>query len=295
MNMTAEPSQSRRNHRLPPEPSPGTYLPAKPARPRRGYQQPEEAAARHAGGIVYVAALLFAAGADVVAFYQVLSRTLTDLRIALVCLAVAGFTVMSLTLAQFAGRLLRDRAAGYGTPGRWPAWLVLIPWTLLGLAALLARLIIALGDLSQPTTNSGADDQGPKALSAAILFLVLYLASGAVAGFGEYLTRNPLRAKYRAACRDHHRAQRRLARSQPAYERALSVWEQHERTLRAEAADYQAAVDLRQAQGSELKRYAAALIAVHLQDPAATDGMTLPDRSPGPFPAPPSAPDSNKE
>jgi hypothetical protein len=294
MNMTADPDQSRRNHRRFPKLRPGTFPPsAEPAPPRRGYQQPEETAGRHAGEVIYVAALAVTAGADVAAFYQVLSLTLAALGIALVWLAVAGFTVMSLTLAQFAGRLRRDRAAGYGTAGRWSAGLLLIPWGLLGLAALLARLIIAQADLNEPTTAVGADGAAAKALSGALLFFVLYLASGAVAGYGEYLTRNPLRAKYRAACRAHQRVQRRLARSQPPYERALSVWEQHERTLRAEAEDYQAAIDLREAQRGELKRYAAVLIAAHLQDPAATDGMTLPDRSPGAFPAPPSAPDSD--
>src|SRR5690242_4215561 len=159
MSVTAEPSQSRRNQH-PQEPVPRAYQPpAAPDPPRRSYQQPEETAGRSAGEIVYVAALAVTAGADVAAFYQVLSLTLTALGTALVWLAVAGFTVMSLTLAQFAGRLLRDRAAGYGPAGRRAAGLVLIPWILLGLAALLARMIIAQADLNAPTTAVGASDQ----------------------------------------------------------------------------------------------------------------------------------------
>jgi hypothetical protein len=91
---------------------------------------------------------------------------------------------------------------------------------------------------------------------------------------------------YRRALHAYERATRRLARSQPSYERALQVLRQHARTAHREEANYQAAVAQRLAFAGELKRQAAILIAAHLKDPAATDGMTLPDRVPMPLPPP---------
>src|SRR5205807_2065673 len=72
-------------------------------------------------------------------------------------------------------------------------------------------------------------------LTGAIMFLALYLASGGVAGIGEYLTRNPRRAAYRTAQRAHRRAQRRIRRSWPPYERALNAVHVHARSRVREA------------------------------------------------------------
>lgn len=265
-----------------------------PVRRRRGYQQPVATTGRPVWEAVYLVALAVTAGADVVAFDQVLSDVLNQLGPVLVWVAVAGFTAMALTLAHFAGRLLRDRHAEHGPDSQRALWLLVIPWALLGLAALIARLIIAQSNLNATSTTastSGTGSPAADALSAAFLFLILYLASGAVAGFGEYLTRNPLRTHYRTALRAHRRSLRRLDRSQPPYERAVSVWRQHEQSLRSEEENYQAAVSLHRSNGDELKRLAAYLIAAHLQDPSATDGMTLPDRVTAPFPAPGSSRD----
>lgn len=263
---------------------------AEPAPSRRGYQQPMAVTGRLIGEIVYLIALVLTAGADVVAFDQVLSIILHALGPTLIWVAVAGFTAMSLTLAHFAGRLLRDQAAGHGPDGRRAVWLLMIPWALLGLMAFVARLILAQSELNAPTTTvASGGSPAAKALSSAFLFLILYLASGAVAGFGEYLTRNPYRAHYRTALRAYHRSLRRMGRSQAPYERALSVWELHEQGRRDEQQNHSSATALQQANADELKRYAAYQIAVHLQDPAATDGMTLPDRIP--FPQPPDTDD----
>ena len=101
-----------------------------------------------------------------------------------------------------------------------------------------------------------------------------------VAAFGAYFSRNPLRSGYRQAMRAHSKALGRLSRSQPPYERALQVYRQRARVRAREEANWQAARELRLAQADELKRYAAVLIAAHLQDPSVTDAMTLPDRRP---------------
>ena len=104
-----------------------------------------------------------------------------------------------------------------------------------------------------------------------------------MAGFGEYLTRNPYRSHYRTALRSYRRSLRRLGRSGAPYERALSVWRQHEQAREDEGRNSRSAEDLQRAYADELKRYAAYLIATHLKHPSATDGMTLPDRDPGKF------------
>src|SRR5262249_23661463 len=153
-----------------------------------GYRQPVEATGRMAGEIAYLIALAVTAGADVAAFDQVLSIILHTAGPAITWVAVAGFTAMSLTLAHFAGRRLRDRKAGHGPDSRWAVWLLLVPWALLGLAALVARLIVAQGMASAPTTAAVAGNPARDTQAGALLFLILYLASGAVAGFGEYLT-----------------------------------------------------------------------------------------------------------
>lgn len=257
---------------------------ADPTQLRARYQQPVQATGRLAGEIIYVVALAITAGADVAAFDQVLSIVLQQLGSHLIAVAVAGFTAMSLTLAHFAGRLARDAKAEHGPDSRWAVRLLVIPWALLGLMAFVARLILAQSQLGSASTSVSVSP-GARQLSGAFLFLVLYLASGAVAGYGEYLTRNPYRAHYRTALRAYRRALRRLERSQAPYERALSVREGHELGRRAEERNFASAVALREANADELKRYAAYLIATHLKDPSATDGMTRRDRIP--FPEPP--------
>jgi hypothetical protein len=252
---------------------------------RNGYRQPVEATGRMAGEIIYVIALAVTAGADVAAFDQVLSMILQALGQTIIWVAVAGFTAMSLTLAHFAGRMLRDHKADHGPDSKRAVWLLLIPWALLGLAALLARLIVAQGMAGAPTTVA-AGNPAADTLAGAVLFLILYLASGAVAGFGEYLTRNPYRAHYRTARRAHRRSVHRMDRSAAAYERAISVWELHEQSRQDEEKHFTSARQLQEAHADELKRYAAYLIATHLKDPSVTDGMTRPDRVPGKFSAP---------
>ena len=121
-----------------------------------------------AGEIVYVLALAVTAGADVVAFDQVLSNILHALGPVMIAVAVAGFTAMSLTLAHFAGRVLRDRKAAHGPDSKRLVWLLVAPWALLGLAALLARLILAQSEAGQATTVVGQSNPGATALAGAV-------------------------------------------------------------------------------------------------------------------------------
>ena len=250
----------------------------------RGYANAADVSGMPLTEVVYWFALALAAAADIAAFHQVVSLVMRDQGDALVWLMVVGLTVIALTLAHFAGRLARDVSARHGTATWKQVLLCAIPWVALGLAAFAVRLIVAdsSGGTTVDGTIIGGDSVGRQArqTSGAVLFLALYVGSGAVAAFGAYFTRNPLRSGYRQAMRAHSRALGRLSRSQPPYERALQVYRQRARVRAREEANWQAARELRLAQADELKRYAAVLIAAHLQDPSVTDAMTLPDRRP---------------
>lgn len=244
---------------------------------RRSYEDPGEVSGRSAGELIYVLALAVTAGADLAAFHQVVAIVLSTEQQWLVWLMVAGFTACSLTLAHFAGRLARDIVAGYG-PASWRQfWWLAVPWVLLGLVAFLVRLIGVQATASYGIGSTSADSAR---IAAAFMFLVLYAASGAVAGIGEYLTRNPVRAGYRRALRNHKQAMRELERSQPAYEHAVQSYRRHARARDREKLNYEAGRAQRIAFADELKRYAAVLIAVHLQEPNKTEALTLPDRLP---------------
>lgn len=254
------------------------------------YRAVGEAAGRPASELGYWLALAVTAGADVAAFNQIVSLVMSDQSATIVALMVAGFTACSLTLAHFAGRLARDVAAGYGGANRTQVWMLVVPWAVLGLGAFGVRLTAAFsGTPDLGVQVFGGLSPQAKHATAAFMFLVLYVASGAVAGFGVYLTRNPKRVAYRRALAAYERAVRRLARSQPPYERAIQVLRQHARSALREEANFQAALAQRLAFAGELKRYAAVLIAAQAKDPSVTDGMTLPDRVPM---APPPAVDT---
>jgi hypothetical protein len=269
----------------PPSSDPELGEPANATRPPdRGYADASHVSGLPLTEIAYWFALALAAAADVAAFHQVVSLVMRDQGDALVWLMVVGLTVIALTLAHFAGRLARDVSAQHGTATWKQVLLCAIPWVVLGLAAFAVRLIVAdsSGGTTVDGTVIGGDTVGRQArqTSGAVLFLALYVGSGAVAAFGAYFSRNPLRSGYRQAMRAHSRALARLSRSQPPYERSLQVYRQRARIRAREEANWQAARELRLAQADELKRYAAVLIAAHLKDPSVTDAMTLPDRRP---------------
>src|SRR5262249_14748692 len=156
---------------------------------------------------------------------QIVSIVMQQLGPWLIWLAVAGFTASALTLAHFLGRLLRDRAAGHGPGGRWIIWCLAVPWALLGITAVVGRLVVA--NQVNSTTKVGGLSESSQQAASAWMFFVLYVASGIVAAAGAFLTRNPLRVRYRTAARKYRKALKRLARSQPPYERALSILQLH--------------------------------------------------------------------
>ncbi|WP_212988543.1 hypothetical protein [Actinoplanes auranticolor] len=229
------------------------------------------------GDLGYKGALLMAAAADAAAFSAVVSLIMAKHQWWEIWLIVLGLTVIALMLAHFAGRMARDDAAAHGRV-RWPVVLVCgIPWLALGAAAVWVRMRNApsTGDLLDDSASASTD-----MFSNALLFLVLYIASGMVAGVGEFLTRNPLRSSYRNLMKAYRKAQQKLAKTQPPFERAMFVREIHRASFEEDDEVLLNAKLDRLAFGEELKQYAQITIAAHLQDPSATDGMTEGDWRP---------------
>jgi hypothetical protein len=250
-----------------------------------GYADPALVAGRPRGQWLYLAALALAAGADLAAFQQVVALVMRNQAEWLVWLLVLGFTAAALALAHYTGAFWRGTRVGEATAGRLHAALCFGLWLGLGLAAFTIRLLIrydsgSIGSFQLDGTQVGERTSTATVLASALLFLSLYLAAGAVATIGAYLTHNPLLAGYTQALRMHRRAVRRLARSAPSHERARRVLDRHLAEQQRDHDARQAARAERFAVADELKRYAEVLIAAHLQDPAATDGVTRPDRRP---------------
>lgn len=248
-----------------------------PPLPAGGYAEPAEMVGRPVGEYANSLVLAATAGADLAVFYQILSLVLGESGEWLVLLAVVGFTAGALLLAHFTGRLLRDRAVGYGSTSPWLIAGAALAWALLGTAAFVVRLLVngRAGDDAAVVT-----DDSSTTITSAALFLVLYVASGAAACLGAYLSRNPFRTRYRKALRVYRSALKRLRRSRAPYERAVNVLQLHLRNRRREKKNYAAARSLRMAYADEAKQYAAFLIAAHLQDPSATTGLTNPHHRP---------------
>jgi hypothetical protein len=250
-----------------------------------GHHDPAYVAGRPPTEWLHVAALALAAGADLAAFRQVVALVMRADSDWLIWLLVAGFTAAALTLAHFAGRFWRAVKAGEAGASRLNVRLSLGLWLVLGAAAFTIRLLIGYDSTASDPfqvdqTQIGESTSTALVSASALLFLALYLAAGAVAFFGAYLTHDPLLAGHLRVRRAHRRAVRRLARSASRHERARLVLESHLAGRRRDQAARQAARAERFAVADELKRYAEVLIASQLQDPAATDGIGRPDRRP---------------
>src|ERR1019366_4979958 len=103
------------------------------------HADPTMLAGRPRGSSIYVLALIAAAAADIAAFYQVVEVAL-NLSQTVGAVLVVGFTGVTLTLAHFIGRMLRDRRAG----AKWIQGpmiaVVAVIWLALGALAYWVRL-----------------------------------------------------------------------------------------------------------------------------------------------------------
>jgi hypothetical protein len=256
----------------------------------RSHSDPTLLAGRPISAYLHVVALVFAAGADVGAFYQIVQQVLRTESNLLVLVVVLGFTATVLYVAHESGALLRDRVAGARwIRGTWAYACVLI-WLGLGVLAFWVRLS-ALRAATGPVAISlnGAHATGAESSStrteAALLFLALYVATGLVAGLGGYLSRNPLLSSYRTATKRYRQASERFAATTSQAHLAAASMNACKAQLRAAYQTCEYEVQARLAFAEVLKQYARVQVAERLKDPAATDAIFPEDKRPYVFPS----------
>ncbi|MGH3877366.1 MAG: hypothetical protein ACRDSK_10070 [Actinophytocola sp.] len=250
----------------------------------RGFDDAGLVGGRPVGAYRHVVALVIAALADIGAFAQVVQLIMTGQPALVAFTVVIGLTVVVLCLAHFSGVTFRERAARMPGRARW-AWVSLVVWALIGLAAFWVRLSmedspsgVPAGDFTAgaaPEETATEDEQS--LLPAALVFLALYLGSGVVALVGAYLTHNPLPGAHRALRRRHTRAADRLGASDAALAKVCALREAQQQAI--DDAD-QALRDERTERtclAEELKQYARMLMAYRAQDAAFTDAVFQPD------------------
>ena len=161
-------------------------------------------------GLLYYAVLTVAAGIDIATFYQVLALVMRNVPDEVVWLGVVGFTVTALALAHTMGVRARERVdEGKQVLGSSSIWLLFSIWLFVGLTAFVVRLTAAPPAVTGGTTiiEEGQPVFAPAApaddpLLAALLFLALYFATGAVASVAGYLRHNSAAKRYEATLRN---------------------------------------------------------------------------------------------
>ncbi len=260
----------------------------KPGWAEPGYADPTLLAGRPRGSSIYVLALVVAAAADIAAFYQVVEVAL-NLSQTMGTVLVVGFTGVTLALAHFIGRMLRDRRAG----AKWVQGLMIavvaIIWLALGGLAYWVRLKSGggSGGFALPGTQSSGSGSTQGTPAAAAMFAGLYAATGAVAAIGAYFTHNPLHAAFAQSIREHRRAAEDHGLSARRLRLAEAEREFYVGQMTAALLVRDEAVLARHALAAELKQLARLEIAKHLRDPSSTDAFIDDDARPytyRPFP-----------
>lgn len=139
--------------------------------------------------------VLLAAIADLTAFYTVVAL-LFKAQPVIVWLATVGFTAVGVGLAHQIGVGFRQRRSA---DRRFSAivWASLVAWLGLGAAAFVVRWFVVQLSTALGAGTGFPSDAGPAApavdrpLLAAIFFLVLFVASGLLAGFVGFQNYNP--------------------------------------------------------------------------------------------------------
>lgn len=167
--------------------------------------------------------LLAAAFVDVATFHQVLLLVMTNATTGIVWGVVIGFVAVALALAHYVGGRARlsltpSRATVSTLGAGLIAWICFGIWSTLGLIAFLVRLLI--DDASQgggstfvidgQAVDVGAADHAKTRILSALLFLVLYLATGALSALTGY-TRQIAARRWGRVDRRRRRAARRAA------------------------------------------------------------------------------------
>jgi len=230
--------------------------------------------------------LLAAAGVDVVTFYQVLILVL-DVPDLLVTIAVIGFAAVALTLAHYAGLQARQVINPRNITGSKTLALTLGgTWLLLGATAFIVRFVLepaGSAGASQfstdggPTTDLGTNTEATSQHLAALLFLVLYVATGMVTALAGYFRQEPAARQFGRAVERRSTAAAKYADTSWGHAQAEQVWEAIGRA-RARRVDAMNQVDLQFEATADRLRAEAQLIFSR-------------NRMAGPFPPPPAFPD----
>jgi hypothetical protein len=254
------------------------------AAPTTTFHKPPRLAADRTALSLFLITLAIAATADYIAFRQVLElvmkTTLTDREADIL---VAGVTAIALALAHRTGSALRDRSDGTGTGRTGIAAFAALCWAGLGAMAFYIRWI-------QPQTASGPSVFTLKAGTlpaaagtsvgtqhpAALLFLMLYLGTGALAIATAYLEHDAARSDYRRARKHLIRVLWRSQQNTAHYALAAGAYDRAVDRKERDRKRYDAILDAFRAHADELKQFVRQSIAARLQDPSATDGLFQP-------------------
>ncbi|MGX7826061.1 hypothetical protein ACTG9Q_13300 [Actinokineospora sp. 24-640] len=165
--------------------------------------------------LLHLVVLTLAAGADVVTFHQILMDSV-DENESMLWILVAGFTTVCIALSHLAGQHARQVIATRHAPGaRVAMWTSLLVWAALGATAFLFRLN------NPPEGDSGLEivvdgqeivPEAPDAVSSPLLFLVLYIATGAVSAIFAFIRHHPAARQYARALARRTKAAKELAR-----------------------------------------------------------------------------------
>ncbi|MDX3455457.1 hypothetical protein PV396_26570 [Streptomyces sp. ME02-8801-2C] len=227
------------------------------------------------------ALLLVAAVADAAAFYQVVALLMSQQQSWTVWLLVAGFTVLSLGLTHIIGMTARRFVERHLPPAGLLAAITTLLWLFMGAGCFYVRVThMSTGEAGGDSFDTPVADSSAQSVAAghdvggALLFLGLFLAGGLIAGATSYLSHNPVAESYARALRGHAEARGEVERLAPRQVRATHRYEQELAERERDRRRWESATAERLAWAEELKHYARHLMAAHLGDPAATDGLT---------------------
>ncbi|MGI5242028.1 hypothetical protein [Dactylosporangium sp. CA-139066] len=175
-----------------------------------------QVAGRTMSGMLLWVVVLVAFSVDIVAFHQALGPLLA-VPDALVWVSVFGWTAVALSMAHSAGLQTRRATSGRDIPhAATGAWVSFAIWLLLGVTAFLTDYMISGPPGTQETLRH----------LSALLFLVLYVATGAVAALQGFYRQDPAARQHGVVLRGHAHARARLG---PAEQAQLAIERARER------------------------------------------------------------------
>lgn len=205
--------------------------------------------------------LAVAAGVDVVTFKPVLDIALRQEEL-LSWVAAVGFTAVALALAHHVGIQYRDATSPGSFPGAMAAARLCFGiWLSLGVVAFVVRWVAPSSGAGKSViqTDIGQAPADPLATSqflAALLFLVLYVATGTVSGLAGRARPAPAARRFRRARRVRRRSSRRYADLQAALAEAQEL----QKAIAEERGRQREVAQLREAAVTSLQQYARLLL-----------------------------------